>query len=117
MSTRCRFQASRFLLTLLPILFAVAAACVSPEDGAFYAAFDKVIVGASEEDVRKLLGPPDDSGETFRLGQPEGFERQYREAAQSGSVRYLFWYRGIDVVCTIGFGKEGRVAYTACGGT
>ena len=76
-------------------------------------------IGAAESEVVKRLGPPTDSGTKFYLGQEQGFEAQYREAAASTSTRYLFWHGGVaqDVVCAVGLDRNNRVAYRACGGT
>ena len=76
-----------------------------------------IVVGTTEAEVVKLLGPPADSGAQFRLAQRNGFESQYREAAESKSVRYLFWHSGIDFVCAVGLDAQNRVAYRACGGS
>jgi hypothetical protein len=45
----------------------------------------------------------------------DGYEKEYREASASGSVRYRSWLIGIDTTCTIGINAQGRVAYKACG--
>jgi hypothetical protein len=96
---------------------ALLCGCASEEDRAFYAAMQALPTGATETEVHAKLGTPAGTGIVFRLGQREGFEDEYAKAASSGSVRYLFWDRGIDVVCTIGLDKHDRVAYKGCGGT
>jgi hypothetical protein len=90
---------------------------MSREDRAFWKKFHAVPIGTTEADLLQRLGPPHDAGRTFYLGQPEGFEEQYREAAESNSVRFVFWHIDIDVVCAIGLDEQDRVAYKACGGT
>jgi hypothetical protein len=90
---------------------------MSIEDWRFYSKFDAIAIGMTEAELVKRLGPPQDAGNKFYLGQPAGFEKQYREAAESGSTRFVFWHREIDVVCAIGLDAKDRVAYKACGGT
>ncbi len=89
------------------------------EDRKFYTVVRDLPVGTTEEDVLRQLGPPTDRGREFYLGQADGFETEYRAAAESASVRWLFWRRGLahDVVCAVGFGADNRVAFRACGGT
>ena len=90
-----------------------------PQARQFYTTVDGLSLGATEKEVLLQLGPPDDRGGEFYLGQAEGFEAEYRAAAASGSVRWVFWRRGIadDVVCAVGFGSDDRVTFKACGGT
>jgi hypothetical protein len=42
-------------------------------------------------------------------------ERQ--RAAESGTINYVMWHRGIDVVYAVGFNKEGNAAVVETGGT
>jgi len=105
------------LAMVVTLLSVASSACRSPEDRQFYSALDGIPVGTTEAELLRRLGPPHDTGKVFYLGQPEGFEKQYREAAASTSVRYAFWRRGIDVVCAVGLDSKDRVAYKACGGT
>jgi hypothetical protein len=92
-------------------------ACESREEKAFYAKFDAVSVGERETDILKRLGPPEYAGAEFKLSQRAGYEKQYADAARSGSVRYHSWQTGIDVTCTVGIDSDSRVAFKACGGT
>jgi hypothetical protein len=98
-------------------LGALASACESRKDSAFFARFEGIAIGTPEKQVVELLGPPQWTSSEFHLSQPAGYERQYREAAESSSVRYISWHRDIDVTCTVGLDEAGRVAYKACGGT
>lgn len=88
-----------------------------PEVEALVAKLDAIAVGADEAQVLRMLGPPTSSGPTFHLSQRAGYDRQFAEAASSGSVRYHFWVRGIDTTCAVGFDARSRVAYKACGWT
>ena len=90
---------------------------MSREDQKFWDTFHAIPIGLTEAEVLQLLGPPHDAGKKFYLGQPAGFEKQYREAAESKSVRYVFWRIDIDVICAVGLDEQDRVAYKACGGT
>jgi hypothetical protein len=91
--------------------------CESSEEKIFRSKLDAVQLGSLESEAFGALGPPRDSGPQFHLSQRAGFEKEYREASASGSVRYHSWLIGIDTTCTIGINAQGRVAYKACGGT
>jgi hypothetical protein len=110
-------QISAQLGGLLALLSLVAGGCTSSEDRQFYATFDAISVGTPEAEVVRRLGPPKRAGTKFYLSQPAGYEKQYREAAESAAVRYLFWHREIDVTCAVGLDAADRVAYKACGAT
>ena len=101
------------------LLCAATGACEVSEAWQLVRATESLEIGAAESDVLKRLGPPSDSGTRFYLGQEQGFEAQYREAAASTSTRYLFWHGGVakDVVCAVGLDQNSRVAFRACGGT
>ncbi len=101
----------------IALLCAAHSGCSSSEDRKFYEAFEAIPIGTEEGELVKRLGPAEEAGDKFRLGQKEGFEKQYRAAAESASVRYVFWHREIDVVCAVGLDARSRVAYKACGGT
>jgi hypothetical protein len=101
----------------LALAVALMAGCWGAEDRAFYRAVGSLSLGTAERDVVGRLGPPSDTGTEFRLGQREGFEAEYKAAAESGSRRYLFWNRSIDVVCAVGLDAQDRVAYRGRGGT
>ena len=79
--------------------------------------FGSVEPGMSRAEVIELLGQPDQETAEFRLGQREGFEHEYERADRSDSTRYLLWYKGMDLVFTIGFDDHGKVTMTACGNT
>lgn len=102
---------------VIALLLVAQASCTNSEDRKFYEAFEAIPVGTEEGALVKLLGPAEEVGKEFRLGQKQGFEEQYRAAAESASVRYAFWHREADVVCAIGLDARARVAYKACGGT
>ena len=99
---------------LVAVLLASFSSCT---ENAFEEEVLTLEVGTPEAAVVKLLGSPTDSGSQFRLAQRSGFESQYRDAAESKSVRYLFWQKGVDFVCAVGLDAENRVAYRACGGS
>ena len=80
---------------------------------AFQKSFISIHVGMKNNEVIAVFGKPDDCSLKFRLGQYENFEKYYYEAEKRGSEHYLFWYRGIDTVYTIGFDHNHQVAYTA----
>ena len=106
----------RLPITLTAIALLLAA-CGSSDDRAFYRSVDALPLGMDERDVIARLGPAQEAGREFRLGQREGFEAEYKAAAASRSQRYLFWNRSVDVVCAVGLDAQDRVAYRACGGT
>lgn len=93
--------------------------CAVIYEGQIYRTVKALPVGTPEAQVLRRLGPPHDSGTKFYLAQEKSYEARYRAAAESSSVRYLFWRGGVldDVVCAVGFDRDGRVSYTACGGT
>ena len=91
--------------------------CMGREDRKFWNTFHAIPFGLTEAELVQRLGTPHDAGRKFYLGQPDGFEKQYREAAESKSVRFVFWHIDIDVVCAVGLDEQDRVAYKACGGT
>ena len=112
-------RAGRAWLALSLLACLVACHGKWAEDRRFYAAVEGLAAGTPEQEVLRRLGPPADRGQKFYLGQADGFEAVYRAAADSGSVRWLFWRRGVadDAVCAVGFGKDDRVTFKACGGT
>lgn len=83
----------------------------------FYRSFEKVQQGMLEAEAVAILGAADERSAEFRLGQYEGFEKEYARAAGSGSSYYLLWFKSIDVVYAIGFDRNGRVTMKAVGGT
>ena len=83
----------------------------------FTTTFEKVSPGLDEAQVLTLLGSPDDRGKEFRLGQFEGYEKEYQRASESSAKTYWFWFRGIDVVYTVGFDESGKVVIAEYGGT
>jgi hypothetical protein len=109
--------ASRRTSIALAATLVILTACGHAEDRAFYRTVDALALGMAESAVIGQLGSPQATGAEFRLGQREGFEAEYKAAAESGSRRYLFWNRSVDVVCAVGLDAQNRVAYRACGGT
>lgn len=106
------------LLAVLSIGLAFVAARVLMGYGVtFHSSFKKLQVGMSEEQVVAALGAADKRSAVFQLGQSGGFEKEYARAAASGSNYYLLWSKGIDVVYTVRFDKDGRVTMKAVGGT
>jgi hypothetical protein len=79
--------------------------------------FELVRLGDTEERVLSLLGVPDARETRFRLGQEEGFEEAYARAGASGSTQFLVWYRGIDIVFSVGIDEAGTVRARESGGT
>jgi len=79
--------------------------------------FKLVQIGASEAKVLSILGNPDAKEKQFRLGQKEGFEDAYARAKASDSDYYLLWFRGIDVVFTVGINNKSQVSAKESGGT
>jgi hypothetical protein len=79
--------------------------------------FKLVQIGAPQASVLSVLGKPDAKENEFRIGQKEGFEDAYARAEASDSVYYLFWFRDIDVVFTVGIDSKGNVSAKECGGT
>ena len=77
----------------------------------------KILLGDSENTVRSILGTPDAIETQFRLGQEHGFEEAYDRANMSGSERYLVYFRGIDVVFSVGVNENGEVRAKEAGGT
>jgi hypothetical protein len=96
---------------------ASSATCILVEGEQFARTVEKLEIGTPEDQVLERLGQPSDSGTRFYLAQEESFEAEYRAAAESRSVRYLFWRKSVDIVCAVGFDRDKRVSYKACGGT
>jgi hypothetical protein len=79
--------------------------------------FELVQIGDPETKVLSVLGKPDAKEKEFRIGQEKGFEDAYARAKVSDSVYYLVWFRGIDVVFTVGINNKGQVSAKESGGT
>jgi hypothetical protein len=75
---------------------------IDPEFTEFEGRFRTVLLGDSADRVRRVLGEPDAIETEFRLGQVEGFEAAYRRAEASVADRYLVYFRGIDLVFSVG---------------
>jgi hypothetical protein len=90
---------------------------VSSGEYAFTKTFEKITPGSSEAQVVALLGHPDEKGLNFRLGQYDGFEKAYQRASESNANNYWFWFRGVDIVYTVGFDEQGKVVVAEHGGT
>jgi len=84
---------------------------------AFTKNFERVALGFDEAQVVALLGNPNEKGVQFRLGQRKGFEKAYQRASESNAKTYWFWYRGTDVVYTVGFDEQREVVVAEYGGT
>jgi len=118
---------TRLPIACLGWVFAIAAFLILREfskmdsemrvDPQFEMKFESITTGLTAQEVVQLLGEPDDSGVQFRLGQRNGFETEYAAAERSGSVHYLRWYKGIDIVFTVGFDPQDKVSFKASGGT
>ena len=109
----------KFGVAFIAVLAVVVVSCPIVQPWLLVRSVRSIPVGMLEADVLKRLGQPDEAGQSFHLGQKAGYETQYREAAESSSVRYLFWHGGVvgDFVCAVGLDQDARVAFTACGGT
>ena len=79
--------------------------------------FKLIQIGDPEEKVLLVLGNPDAKESEFRLGQKLGFEDAYARAEASDSVYYLLWFKGIDVVFSVGINDKGQVCVKESGGT
>jgi len=84
---------------------------------AFEKLFNSLSLGDSEEKVKRVLGEADRIETEFRLGQKEGFENSYARAENSNSVRYLVYFKGIDIVYSVGINQAGNVSLVESGGT
>lgn len=89
----------------------------SPSERTFARKFSGLRVGTPESEVVALLGPPSERSDSFRPGQPHGYEKEYAAAASSGSTYYLLWLDEFDLVYAVGFDQQQRVRYSAVGGT
>lgn len=83
----------------------------------FEGRFSTVTLGDSKEKVIEVLGEPDAVDIEFRLGQLEGYEDAYERARDSGTKKFAYWFRGIDVVFAIGFDENEKVISMEYGGT
>lgn len=119
--TAMKSRNTRLLAVALGVVFiAVALVGVRALMGygfTFHSSFKRVQSGMSEAQVVVVLGGADVRTAKFQLGQYTGFEKEYAQAAASGSSYYLLWHRGIDVVYAVGFDKTGKVTMKAVGGT
>ena len=79
--------------------------------------FKLVQLGDPEAKTLSVLGKPDTKEKEFRLGQKKGFEDAYTRAEASDSAYYLLWFKGIDVVFTVGINNKGQVSAKESGGT
>lgn len=83
----------------------------------FKKSFDLVQTGDSESKVISILGKPDSKENKFRIGQKKDFEEAYSRAEVSNSQYYLLWFKGIDIVFTVGINTKGQVSIKESGGT
>ena len=79
--------------------------------------FELIKIGAPETNVLSILGKPDAKENEFRIGQETGYEYAYKRAKSSDSIYYLLWFKGVDMVFTIGINKKGQVSVKESGGT
>ena len=79
--------------------------------------FKLVHIEDSETKVLSVLGQPHAKENKFRIGQKKGFEEAYARAEANDSVYYLLWFKGFDVVFTIGINNKGQVSVKESGGT
>ena len=79
--------------------------------------FQLVQLGDTEAKALAVLGKPDAKEREFRLGQRKGFEDVYARAEASDSTYYLLWFKGIDVVFSVGINSKGQVSAKESGGT
>ena len=89
----------------------------SSENREFRDRYQEIELGMPESIVVSLLGTPNDRSSVFYLGQREGFEEAYEQAAESGATYYLIWHRRTGVVYTVGFNEDRNVAIFEAGGT
>jgi hypothetical protein len=102
---------------IIGFLWAIAFSLrVSSGEYALTKNFKRVTLGSDEAQVISLLGNPTRKDE-FHLGQRKGFEKAYQRASESNAKTYLFWYRGTDVVYTVGFDEQRKVVVAEYGGT
>jgi hypothetical protein len=110
------------IVVVFGILAGVAALLVqsmpeTKEVTEFSKRFKLVQIGDPETKALSVLGKPDAKEKEFRIGQEKGFEDAYARAKASDSVYYLVWFRGIDVVFTVGINNKGQVSAKESGGT
>ena len=79
--------------------------------------FERIQIGDKETKAISFLGKPDAKEKKFRLGQEIGFEDAYARAEASNSEYYLLWFRGIDVVFSLGINSKGEICVKELGGT
>lgn len=79
--------------------------------------FKTIRFGDQEAKALSVLGKPDAKEKYFRIGQKTGFEDAYKRANSSDSIYFLFWFKGVDIVFTIGINKKGQVSVKESGGT
>jgi hypothetical protein len=82
----------------------------------FNEGFSQVDLGSTEKEVLLILGEPDVRESVFRLGQEKQSEAAYVRAAASDAQQYLLWFRGIDVIYSIGVDNQRVVVIKESGG-
>jgi hypothetical protein len=83
----------------------------------FNESFSHVDLGSTEKEAVQILGEPNARESTFRLKQEKESEAAYTRAAASDAQHYLLWFRGIDVIYSIGIDNHGIVVIKESGGT
>lgn len=71
--------------------------------------YGAVKIGDSLTQVTQRLGVPGKKGTTFLLPQREGFEEEFRRAAESNAEIYYLWTNGGNWYYCIGFDSEEKV--------
>jgi hypothetical protein len=110
------------LIVVVALLLGVATIYVrsTPDDQEvleFEKSFKLIQIGDPETKALSVLGKPDAKEKEFRLGQKKGFEDAYARAEASDSTYYLLWFKGIDVVFSVGINNKGQVSAKESGGT
>jgi hypothetical protein len=119
---KVRFKVIAGIIVLCVALTGIVAVFIQgrvevKEVAEFEKQFKLIQIGDPEVLVLSVLGKPDAKESQFRIGQKQGFEDAYAKAAVSDSVYYLLWFRGIDVVFTVGINNKGKVSVKEFGGT
>lgn len=106
------------LVFILICLFAATNWFITSSDNEdFQTRYAEIELGMPESAVVALLGTPNKRSSEFNPGQRENISEAYERAAASGATRYLMWFRGADVVYTVGLNEEGNVVIIEAGGT
>jgi hypothetical protein len=102
---------------ILAFSFVRIVAFMEGADMRMYRGFNRVRLDMPREEVVKLMGSEGRQADTFRIGQREGFEIEYRTASRVGAAYFVSWVTGIDMVFTVAFDEHDKAIYKARGGT